>query len=132
MQCIFLEARKQVVVHVHCLGGLSGVMERPLRHLGGTAGSIRQVSRQVAKVRIQDLDPKDVGLEGKEQREGRPWALWKQGLWTGYQRVPQTQEVSDLVTRTAWPSLENILFKSSSSGSSYIMTSSTIHLCKVC
>lgn len=34
-----------MVVHVHCLAGLPGVMACPLRHFGGAAGSIREVSR---------------------------------------------------------------------------------------
>lgn len=84
----------------------------PLQILRGAAGSIREVRRQVSRstVRIQDLVPREVGLQGKCQREGNSWGLWQQGLWSGHQRVPQTQEVSDLVTGTLL-SPQSLLFE---------------------
>lgn len=95
-----------------CLGGLSGVVDHPTRYFGSAAGSIREVRRQVSRstVRIQDLVPREVGLQGKCQREGNSWGLWQQGLWSGHQRVPQIQEVSDLVTGTLL-SPQSLLFE---------------------
>lgn len=77
-----MEVRKPVVVYAHVAWeasrGLWSAPTRPRQILQGAAGSIREVRRQVArsKVRIQDLVPREVGLQGKWQREGSSWGLW--------------------------------------------------------